>query len=137
MYKFSIKIPIYGCTVHVIIDNDIEKVINSYVKRKKWDKDIAINDGSEVHGYAVSPPDIKNHYIFYSTGSMTVNYICHEISHIIDNILSQRGVEEKGEARSYLTGFISDKIFDYVLKKQLLINKWLKLENQKNDEKPS
>jgi hypothetical protein len=126
MYKLEIKIPIYQCTVHVMIDAEIEKVINRYVKKYKWDIQTAIKEGEQVHGYAVSNGDVKNYYIFYSVDSLTVNYIAHEIAHLIDYILEEKEIELIGETRAYLTGYISEKIFDFIIKKKLLISKWLK-----------
>lgn len=139
MYKLDIKIPIYGCTCKIIISKDIEKVINKYAKKKKWDKDAYIKDGAQVHGYAVSNENLTEYYVFYSSESATVNYLIHEISHLVDYILGERDIEDKGEAKAYLIGYISEKVFDFVFKKSLLINKWYKpqIENQKiTDEKP-
>ncbi len=124
MYKFKIQIPIYECTCHIIISDNIEKVINRYAKLKKWEKGATIEEGEEVHGLATSNGDTKNYYLFYSLNSVTVNSLTHEISHTVDDILSNRSIQD-GEARAYLVGYISDKIFDYVFKKQLLINKWM------------
>lgn len=129
MYKFSIKIPIYECTCHIVISKDIEKVINRYAKIKKWEKESIIEKGEEVHGMATSNGDVKNYYLFYSINSLTVNCLTHEISHTVDEILSDRDIKD-GEARAYLVAYISEKIFDYIFKKQLLINKWM-------NEKPS
>jgi hypothetical protein len=146
MYKFSIKIPIYKCTCHVIISKDISDVINKYVKKKKWNADYAIKTGEDVHGYAVTDGTTTDYYIFYSLESLTANYIAHEISHLIDFIFEEKDIERHGEARAYLTGYISEKIFDYVLKKQIFINKWYKplvkeqdilIIQKEEDEKPS
>ncbi len=136
--KFDIKIPIYKCTCHIVIDKEIEKVINKYVKNKKWEKHLAVEAGNELHGLAINPRDNDNFYIFYSSGSLTVNYIAHEISHMIDFIMDEKGIEDKGEARAYLTGYVSEKIFDYIFKKQILINKWWnkpEIQKPKEDEK--
>lgn len=139
MIKFSVKIPIYNCVCHIIIDKDIEKVINRYIKKKKWDADEIIPEGEEVHGWAHTEGDMTNYYIFYSLDSLTFGYVSHEISHMVDYIVGEKGIEDKGEARAYLTGYITEKINDYLLKKNLLINKWLKKPEiqKKEDEKPS
>lgn len=141
MYKFDIKIAVYDCTIKVVISKDIRKVINSYVKRKKWDKDTALPEDHNVHGLAISNEDMKEYYVFYDIEDVKVKFLTHEISHIVDFILVERDLEDKGEAKAYLTGYISEKIFDYILKKNLLINQWYKpviIDNQKtSDEKPS
>ena len=140
MYKLDIKIPIYDCVCHIVIGDNIEKVINGYVKRKKWDRTTHI-EGFRVHGFTVSNSDLKDYYIFYSTESVTVNTVIHEISHLVDFILDEREIEDKGEAKAYLIGYISEEIFNYILKKNLLINKWYKPQVQVtqkvNDEKPT
>lgn len=123
MYKFDIKIPIYDCVCHVIISSDIEKVINKYSKRLKWSEDTLVAEGQKVDGYYVRS-GMKNYYIFYKLEESNVNTLVHEISHLIDGILGDRDIESNGEAKAYLTGYISEHIFDYVMKKKLLVNKW-------------
>jgi hypothetical protein len=136
MYKFEIKVPIYNCTCKVIIDKDIVKTINRYGKRYKWDK-----HDYNVHGLALSQGDMKTYYIFYSLDSLNINILIHEITHLVDFILEERAIENEGEAKAYLTGYISEKVFDFIFKKHLLINRWYKpqvQENQKiSDEKSS
>lgn len=133
MYKLDIKLPIYDCSVKIIIESDIKSIVNRYAAKKKWE------NGKNyltypVHGLTVSESKMKDYYIFYKTESLTVNTIVHEISHVVDFILNEREIEDKGEAKAYLIGYISEKVFDFVFKKSLLINKWY---NQKMiDEKP-
>jgi hypothetical protein len=124
MYSLIIKIPVYKITIHVKIAPEIDKVINSFAKKKKW-KEVELKEGEQVHGYAVSANDCINYYIFYDTLSVTSNYITHEVSHVIDYILEEKDIERVGEARAYLTGHISEKIFDFVLRKKILISKYL------------
>lgn len=135
MYKFTIKIPIYDCNAHIIISSDIEKVVNRYVKKKKWDTDLMITD-HQINGLTVTDTHMKDYYMFLDIEGVTVNILTHEISHLVDYIMRERDAGEDGEAKAYLTGFVSEKIFDYIFKKELLINKWYK-SNKSDDEKPS
>lgn len=141
MYSLTIKVPVYKITIHVKIAPEIRKVINTFSKRKKW-KELALQEGEDVHGYAVSANDCINYYIFYDSLSVNSNYITHEISHVIDFILEEKDIERTGEARAYLTGHISEKIFDYVLKKGIFISKYLPKKEEvkpikiEEDEKP-
>jgi hypothetical protein len=141
MYSLTIKVPVYKITIHVKIAPEVKKVINTFSKRKKW-KEVELKEGEDVHGYAVSATDCVNYYIFYDILSVNSNYITHEISHVIDYILEEKDIERMGEARAYLTGHISEKIFDFVLKKGIFISKYLpKKEESKpinitEDEKP-
>jgi hypothetical protein len=117
--------PVYQFKCVVIIDKDIEKRINAYSRKHKWNlKEYGEENGDQVHGLAVNPGVIHTYYIFYSCESTTVNIIAHEISHLVDDILGDRGIEDS-EARAYLSGYMNEKIFDYVIKHKLLINKWL------------
>lgn len=127
--KLEIKVPIYDCVCKVIIDKDIDKTINKYAKKNKWGP-----HNYKVHGLALNPENMKEYYIFYALDSLNVNIIVHEITHLVDFILEDRAIENEAEAKAYLTGFISEKVFDYILKRQLLINKWYK---PGNDEKPN
>lgn len=126
MNRIKIKIPIYNCTCHVLIGDEIEKTINNYVKKHKWPIENYIEHGKQVHGYVPDIDDIENYYIFYNKDSLTINIIAHEISHVVENIFNEKGIEANGEARSYLTGYITESIVDYVIKKDLFINKYLK-----------
>jgi len=125
MYKFKLSIPVYDATITFIIDDEIEKVVNKYVKRLKWDDNVLIGEDETIHGYAVDTPS-NGYYIFYKKKSLTANCIVHEISHLVDFILEFRGIELVGESRSYLMGHITDKFFDFIIKNDLLVNKWLK-----------
>lgn len=141
MYNLTIKIPLYKITIYVKIAPEVKKVINIFSKKKKW-KDVELKEGEDVHGYAVSADDGINYWIFYDLDSVTSNYITHEISHIVDLVLGDKEIETIGEARAYLTGHISEKIFDYVLRKNLLLSRYIpkkidsKPINSEQDEKP-
>lgn len=124
MHTLTIKIPLYKITVHVKISNNIEKVINNFSKKKKLES-ISLKEGDEVYGYAVAIRDCCNYYIFYDINSLTSYYITHEVSHIIDYILEEKDLEKTGEAKAYITGHISENIFDFVLKKGLFVSKYL------------
>lgn len=132
MQRLTISVPIYDFKCIVIFDNKIEKTVDRYLK-----KDKARPLDEEVFGFSFRPGgSLKIYYIFYGLEKLDVNTICHEISHIIDFTLEDRNVEKSnGEARAYLTGYISEKVFDYIFKHKLLKNKWLK-EKQEETSKP-
>lgn len=131
MHKTTITVPIYQFKCIITIDNDIEKRINSCIKKNKLSIDL-LKDGEEVHGLALNPALARIYYLFYSIESFTANIITHEVSHLVDYILEDRNIND-AEARAYLNGYINEKIFDYAIKNQLLINKWLSAEkNQKS-----
>src|ERR1044072_4367440 len=136
MKKFSFKVGVYYLMCHVIIADDIEKIYNKLAKKNGWNQ---LSDDTEAGGLAIGG-DLFNYYIFYKTNSLTPGILAHEASHIVDEILQNRGIELVGEARAYLTQHITDKIYDKVLKYKLLVHKYLNLnfnEKIKEDEKPA
>jgi len=120
MLRLVIPIEVYQLKCIVIIDKDIRKKINSYSKREKWE--FNIEDDHDLHGMAINPNNFHTYYVFFSEESLNVNIITHEISHLVDYILEDKDVND-GEARAFLSGFINEKIFDYVIKKKLFVNK--------------
>lgn len=132
MHKSSIKIPVYNSTCHIIIDNEIEKVINKYAKKHGWDEKHYIPNGDKVDGFAVTTGE-NSYYAFYEQQGLGVNILVHEISHIVDFILTEKDIELVGESRAYLTAHISERIFDFAIKNKLLINKWLPKEETKKE----
>lgn len=120
--RFIIPIEIYKLKCIVIIDKDIRKKINSYSKREKWE--INIPDDHDLDGMAINPYNFTSYYLFLSEDSLNVNIITHEVSHLVDYILEDKDVND-GEARAFLSGFINEKIFDYVIKHKLLVSKWI------------
>lgn len=127
MHKLTIQVPVYQFKCIIVIDENIEKRANAFIKRHKWNEDLLIRDGDQVHGYALNPGLVHTYYIFYSEESITPNIITHEVSHLVDYVMGDKGMNDT-ETRAYLSGFINEKIFDYVLKNNLLINKWIKTE---------
>ena len=121
MHSINIKIPIFDFRLNVRIAEYIDAVIKQYMRKFKME---APEEDDEFHGLAVHAPNQK-FYIFYQLHSLTPNYIVHEVSHIVDYIIEKTEVEKLGETRAYLTGYIAEKIFDYVLKHKLLISKHL------------
>jgi hypothetical protein len=132
MNRLTIQVPVYQFKCVVVIDKEIETRINAFVKRHKWSEDHLIKDGDQVHGYALNPGLVHTYYIFYSEESVTPNILTHEVSHLVDYVMGDKGMADS-ETRAYLSGFINEKIFDYVLKNKLLINKWLTKEKLNKD----
>lgn len=129
MHRIKIKIPVYDFDFTVIIDNDINKTIDKYLKRYK---EAPIVDGDEYRGLALMT-NTKRFIIFYDLHCLTPGAIVHEVCHMVDYLLEERDVEKMGESRAYITEHIVDRIFDYVLKHNFLISKHLNF-TQKNIE---
>lgn len=119
--KLTIEVPIYNCKCVVFIDNDIEKLANTFIKKNKIDV-IPLEEGAKVRGLAFQGNTTSVYYIFYALEDMNINTLSHEISHLVDYICGDRGITDT-EARAYLTGHITEKVFDFILKKKISIHK--------------
>jgi hypothetical protein len=131
MHKITIQVPVYQFKCIVIIDSEIEKRVNAFIKRHKWNED-PFKNGEQVHGLAVNPGLVHTYYIFYSIESVTPNIITHEVSHLVDYVMGDKGMADT-ETRAYLAGFLNEKVFDYVIKNNLLLNKWLSKTEKTNN----
>lgn len=122
MYKLTLKVPVYNFVCDVIIAKNIEKYINKELKRQ-GDEDLV----DLVHGFAITTEVTNRYMLFFNEESLTVNTITHELSHLVDYVFDNRGIAKQygDEPRAYLTGHLSEQLFDYVIKKKLLKNKWL------------
>lgn len=121
MHRINISIPVYDFKCNIIIDDNIDEVINKYMKKFRMP---SAPDGDEYHGLAFMSPT-KQHYIFYDLQSITPGTVVHEICHMVDYLLEDRDIEQTGESRAYITGHITDKVFDFLLKHNILISKHL------------
>jgi len=121
-YKFIIKVPVYNFSCTVIFADVIEPCINKVLKKEKF----PLIEG-QVYGYAVGGNDISKYYLFYSLNGLNASFLSHEISHLVDYVFEDREITPlTGETRAYLTGYISNEIFEFVYKNKIPISKWLK-----------
>lgn len=111
--KFTVAV--YCCDVHVICCKDIRKSVNYHCK--KYDpKDKGID--YQPDGFFFRPYEkIGSYYIWFDINTISVNTVNHEKSHLVEEILKDRKIKPKGEARAYLEGYISEK-FDAFFKYQ-------------------
>lgn len=140
MNKLKIDIPLYEAVCSIYIEEDISEYIRIFGKKKKWKEDLTLHKDDKVEGYAVPLGNNRNYLLFFEKTRMTPNTISHEISHLVDFILEERGIELTGEARAYLTGHISGKIYEYAHKHNLIIwpkTKSIKPKIKEDEIKPS
>jgi hypothetical protein len=132
MYKLTFKVPIYEFGCEVIFTDDILVEINKLHKKKKIEP-----LDSPVYGYAIHGVFNDKYHLFYRLKDVNINTLSHEISHLIDFVFEDRGIEPAtGEPRAYLTGYITEKIYDFVCRKQIQLKRPPKekqvRKNQKN-----
>jgi hypothetical protein len=128
-HKLTISVPVYEYKCYVIISDDIVKTLRTYIKKNKWEMIIGHDDAYE--GMAISVGNLKEYYIFFNMSDLTSSCIAHEVSHHIGDVCLEKDIPLTGESRSYLTGYITEQIMDFAIKKNLYKNKWLKVEEKK------
>jgi hypothetical protein len=115
--KTKIPIDIFACKVIVIVADDCKKSLNYYLNSFD-EKSIDY----EIGGYTFRPGgNMDNYYLFFSKKDLCVNFINHEKAHLTEYILSDRGIKPIDEIRSYLDGWISEKLHDFFKNKKLKI----------------
>ena len=106
-YILKLEIPIWDEIIEVCFTNDLVKVWRKYEPEEK--------SIGECKGVFIVT-DANKVIIIYEL-PVTINTIIHEISHAVDEILIERGLnlneDSSSEAKSYLMGFLAEKILDF------------------------
>lgn len=131
MTKTCIRVPLYGINIHLIVDDEVNKQVVKYIKRYKWN--IPTSDYSKpcIEGLQITHNN-STYYIFIEKKYCSINTISHEIRHVIQSAFRNKCIEEETEAEAYLTGHVTECIFDFLLSKKLLINKYITYPKDKN-----
>lgn len=111
MKKKTFKIPIYNCTLTVILDKDLSYVERTYKTRSLEDFG-AISLDFGHRDYVVSFTD-KDH----------LSNITHEVTHIKNFLFRDIGAQidfEKDEPEAYLSGYLFDLIYNFLHDKKQL-----------------
>ena len=112
MRSKKINIPIYGCTLTVILDEDL-----SYVEKKYKTKSL-----SDFGAVTFKDEDTYRHYIVGFTDASHLSNIAHEVVHIKNQIYVDCAMEldrYNDEPEAYLTGWLFDEINNFLNE-----NKW-------------
>lgn len=117
--KGYFNVPIYNCRVEIIVSNNLKIIINNLYRKHNYD-----NDGQEVGALCYNPGDSEPgvYYLLFDKEELSevgLNIINHEKSHLIEYILQDRGIKAKDEVRSYLDGFLSQKIHHFFKKRKI------------------
>lgn len=112
--KGVFSVAIYSCKIHIIVTDQMLRTINIYNTKFNY---LPVKDA--VDGYILSPEDrVSDYYLFFDSDSLTVNAVNHEKSHLVEHILQDRGIKPNSEARSYLDGYVSNKMDLFFKKKK-------------------
>lgn len=108
MLRRTIDIPVYGCKVIVVFDDDINLHTKKIFKKHKIE-----DDGMTYYAIVISPGDnIHLYYILFSYPALTLNTFVHEITHLGAYILQERGhrSDDGDEPLAYLNGYLAGQI---------------------------
>lgn len=107
VHKGSFNVDVFGCEVKIIVADDLRRSLNWHFKKHNTDP-ITF----EPAGYCINfdNESVSEYYVFFQRQYLDVNTVNHEKSHLVEFILNDRGIRASGEVRSYLDGFISQKI---------------------------
>jgi hypothetical protein len=112
MKSKTINIPIYECGLTIILTDDLNEVVKKYKLEGNWDNFGALTFGDKLK---------HRHYVVAFTDASHLSNIAHEIVHIKNYIF--HGINAKididnDEPEAYLTGWLFDKIYDFLTKQQ-------------------
>ena len=114
-YSKTIKLPMYNCSAHFIITNNLDSYTNSIYKKYNQTSDFE----GEAEGVVISP-DISDYYIVIDLKYLSYNTIAHEIYHAVVRITEDRGIVDE-EAQAWLCGHLSETAYRFIKKKNLII----------------
>lgn len=117
MHKLTIKVPLYEYKVHVVIAENVGNEIRRKATAEKWTH-VQMGPEENVKGMAVGIT-CTDYYLYFNLEDFNPNVIAHEISHHVHHAMTQRGMIEEDEAKAYLSGFITQKIVNFGVKKNI------------------
>jgi len=110
------KIDVYQCTVYIKICKSVKSSVNYYLAKNNFQ--LHDHEPSGMFCNPLSNERIGSYYIFLNQkDGLNVEVVNHEKSHLVEQILLDRGIKPIDEVRSYLDGYISQMI-DLFFKKQ-------------------
>lgn len=122
MIRKTIKIPIYGCKIIVILDEDINEISKTLYKKfgEEWNE-------VEADGLVMGTnKGIHTYYLLLSTKKLDISLFTHETIHLCTKILTERGhdsLKEGDEPLAYLSGYIAEEVYKVLLRNNIEINK--------------
>lgn len=109
MKKKTIEIPIYCCTLTIILDKDL-----SYVEKKYNTKSL-----SDFGAVALKDESKYRHYVVGFTDATHLSNIAHEVVHLKNQIYIDSAMEVdryNDEPEAYLTGWLFEQIDKFLNK---------------------
>lgn len=118
--KKRIDVDVYGCSIVVVVTDDMEKTMKKYFKKFK----IQYEDGF-YYGLFLpsSEKDHNTYHILFNQSELSLNTIAHETYHACYRILKDRGVGmDDEEPMAYLMGFLIQEVLTAIVKQKINIS---------------
>lgn len=110
------KIDVYQCHVYIKVCKSVKSSVNYYLAKNNF----KLHDCEPAGMFCnpLSDERIGSYYIFLNQeDGLNVEVVNHEKSHLVEQILLDRGIKPIDEVRSYLDGYVSQMI-DLFFKKR-------------------
>lgn len=111
--KTTIKLPMYECSIIIMIVDSVSEEADKLYKKFKIDLDF----GDEAEGALLFLESDKYHLLFHKE-FLSHNTIAHEVFHAAVRVTEDRDVVDE-EAQAWLTGHITELIYKFLEKKNL------------------
>ena len=112
----TFRIPIYNCEVYVGVVDNVKKVVNRLYKKHKSDSKLDEEPAGVFFNF-----NLQKYYVIYSSDHICHSILSHELFHLVVNILKDRDVVNDEEAGSYLMGFVSQQVHQFLRDKKIQI----------------
>lgn len=115
LLKKTIKLPVYDCSVHFMLTDEVKKELLKICKKHK----MVLGEDEEYEGLVVYPT-ISTYYLIIDTKYLTYNTILHEVYHLASMVCNQRDIQNE-EAAAWVSGHVGSTIINFLLKKEFKI----------------
>lgn len=111
----TFSIPVYNCKVVLIVEPDINDAIRRVYKKHR----LGSHEEFWYAGVVWPTENIHTYYLLYGSKYLTINMFVHEISHLGNRILRDRGHNSSAddEPLAYLNGHLAETVHS-ILQKQ-------------------
>ena len=109
MKQKTIDIPIYECSLTIIIDKNFDYALKKYNLTGNYDNYGALTFGNNSN---------HKHYVVVFTDANHLSTIVHEIVHIKNHIFIDIGATldlDNDEPEAYLSGWLFDQIYNFLV----------------------
>jgi DNA-binding transcriptional regulator YbjK len=114
-YSKVINLTMYGCKVHFIISNQMNKLVASLYKKHN----VPMIEDLAAEGVLLCFEG-TNYYIIIDADDLSHNTIAHEVYHATVKVTEDREINDE-ETQAWLCGHLAQNVYEFVDKKKLTI----------------